>query len=99
MSETISLKGFFHLMRYLPIDASLFVKNRERFAKKLKQNAIAVFHSTDLMPISADATHPFVQHPDLFYLCGIDQEDTVLLICPDAREKKTPGSTVYPQNK
>lgn len=74
-------------MRYLPIDSSLFVNNRERFAKKLKQHAIAVFHSNDMMPTSADGTHPFVQHPDLFYLCGIDQEDTVLVICPDAQEK------------
>jgi Xaa-Pro aminopeptidase len=75
-------------MRYLPIDSSLFVTNRERFAKQLKHNAIAVFHSNDIMPKSADGTHPFVQHPDLFYLTGMDQEDTVLIIYPDAKEIK-----------
>ncbi len=75
-------------MRYLPIDSSLFVTNRERFARQLKHNAIAVFHSNDIMPKSADGTHPFVQHPDLFYLSGMDQEDTVLIIYPDAKETK-----------
>ncbi|RPJ78588.1 MAG: aminopeptidase P family protein, partial [Deltaproteobacteria bacterium] len=47
-------------MRYMPIDLSLFVTNRERFIKQLKQNAIAVFHSNDIMPRSADGTYPFV---------------------------------------
>jgi Xaa-Pro aminopeptidase len=75
-------------MRYMPIDSSLFVINRERFIKQLKHNAIAVFHSNDIMPKSADGTHPFVQQPDLFYLTGIDQEDTVLMIYPDAAETK-----------
>jgi Xaa-Pro aminopeptidase len=75
-------------MRYMPIDSSLFVTNRERFAKQLKQNALAVFHSNDIMPKSADGKHPFVQHPDLFYLTGVDQEDTVLMIYPDVKEIK-----------
>lgn len=75
-------------MRYMPTDSSLFVTNRERFAKQLKPNAIAVFHSNDIMPKSADGTYPFVQNPDLFYLSGMDQEDTVLLICPDSKETK-----------
>ena len=75
-------------MRYLPIDKTLFVQNRARFAARLEPNAIAVFHANDIMPTSADGTYPFVQNPDLFYLTGIDQEETILVIYPDARESK-----------
>ena len=75
-------------MKYPKIDSSLFVKNRQRFAKQLKPNSIAVFNSNDFMPTSADGAHPFVQQTDLFYLSGIDQEETVLVVCPDASEKK-----------
>ena len=75
-------------MKYPKIDPGLFVKNRQRFSKQLKPNSIAVFNSNDFMPTSADGTHPFVQQTDLFYLSGIDQEETVLVVCPGAFEKK-----------
>ena len=75
-------------MRYLPIDKKLFIQNRKRFARKLEKNAIAVFNSNDIMPTSADGTHRFVQQTDLFYLSGIDQEESILVICPDAKEDK-----------
>jgi Xaa-Pro aminopeptidase len=75
-------------MRYPKIDSRLFVKNRQRFSKKLKPNSIAVLNANDFMPTSADGAHPFIQQTDLFYLSGIDQEETVLVICPDAFEKK-----------
>ena len=75
-------------MRYAKIDPSLFVKNRQRLSKQLKPNSIAFLNSNDFMPTSADGTHPFVQQTDLFYLSGIDQEETVLVVCPDAFEKK-----------
>jgi len=75
-------------MKYPKIDPRLFVKNRQRFSKQLKPNSIAIFNSNDFMPTSADGTHPFVQQTDLFYLSGIDQEETVLVICPDASEKR-----------
>lgn len=75
-------------MRYLPIDSSLFVQNRKRFAQRLKPGSVAVFNSNDLMPTSADGHHPFIQQTDLFYLSGIDQEESTLVICPDAREDK-----------
>jgi len=75
-------------MKYPKIDPSLFVKNRQRFRKQLKSNSIAVFNSNDCMPTSADGTHPFIQQTDLFYLSGIDQEESVLVIFPDAPEKK-----------
>ncbi|MEH0156795.1 aminopeptidase P N-terminal domain-containing protein [Limibacter armeniacum] len=74
-------------MRYDKIDQRLFVENRERFIKKLKPNSIAVFNSSDIQPTNADGTRPFKQHSDILYLSGIDQEETILLINPDAKDK------------
>jgi len=75
-------------MRYLPIDPSLFVEHRKHLKARLKPNSISVFLSNDVAPTSADGRLTFVQHTDLFYLCGIDQEETILVICPDAQEEK-----------
>lgn len=75
-------------MRYAPIPQALFIENRKNFANKLYPESLAVFHSNDIMPTNADGTMPFRQNSDLFYLTGIDQEDTILIICPDARDKK-----------
>ena len=75
-------------MKYLPIDSDLFIQNRKRLVERLKPNSVAVFNSNDLMPTSADGTHPFIQQTDLFYLSGIDQEESTLVICPDIKEKK-----------
>ena len=75
-------------MKYLPIDSDLFVQNRKRFDRQLKPNSIAVFNSNDIMPTSADGFHPFIQQTDIFYMCGIDQEESTLVICPGAREEK-----------
>ena len=75
-------------MKYLPIDSDLFVQNRKRFVEQLKPNSIAVFNSNDIMPTSADGIHSFIQQTDLFYLCGIDQEESTLVICPDGKEEK-----------
>ena len=75
-------------MKYSPIDKTLFINNRARLAEKLKPGSVAVFNSNDIMPTSADGAHLFVQNTDLFYLTGIDQEESILLICPDAAEKK-----------
>ena len=75
-------------MRYQKISAKLFARNRQRLSKQLKPKSIVVFNSNDFMPTSADGTHPFSQQTDIFYLSGIDQEETVLVICPDAPDKK-----------
>ena len=75
-------------MKYLPIDSDLFVQNRKRFVEQLKPNSIAVFNSNDIMPTSADGFHPFIQQTDIFYMCGIDQEESTLVIYPDAAEEK-----------
>lgn len=73
-------------MKYLPIDQKLFIENRQRFEKKLKPNSIAVFNSNDIMPTNADGTMPFRQNNDLFYLSGIDQEESILVIFPDSKD-------------
>ena len=70
-------------MKYLPIDRDLFIKNRNKFAKKMVQNSMAILNSNDIYPISADSTLPFAQHRDMFYLSGVDQEESVLVIFPD----------------
>lgn len=75
-------------MRYNPIHTGVYTKNRVRFAKELHSKSLAVFNSNDIYPISADSTLPFEQHRDLFYLSGIDQEESILVIFPDALEKK-----------
>jgi len=75
-------------MKYLPIDSSLFIQNRQRFASELKSNAIAVLNSNDVMPTSADGVRSFIQNTDFFYLSGIDEEESILVIFPDAREEK-----------
>ncbi len=71
-------------MKYLPIDRNLFIKNRKKFVAKMKPNSLAVFNSNDIYPVSADSTLPFAQHRDIFYLSGVDQEESVLVIFPDA---------------
>lgn len=75
-------------MRYVPIDPQLFVVNRSRLTKKLIPNSLALFNSNDIMPTSADGTMPFRQNSDLFYLTGINQEESILVICPDFPDKK-----------
>ncbi len=75
-------------MKYKPINNSLFVENRKKFTKKLQPRSIAVFNSNDIMPTSADGVLPFVQNTDLFYLSGIDQEESILVLCPNATEKR-----------
>ena len=70
-------------MRYEPINPELFQYNRERFTRKMQPDSIAIFHSNDLMPRSGDSFFPFRQNSGLFYLCGIDQEETVLVLFPD----------------
>ncbi len=71
-------------MKYTPLPASVFSHHRQRFMAELKPNSMAVFNSNDIYPISADSTLPFAQQRDLFYLSGIDQEETVLILYPDA---------------
>ena len=73
-------------MRYRKIDKNLFIKNRKKFTDQLKEGSIAIFNSNDIMPTNADGNLPFRQNNDLFYLTGIDQEETILVIFPDANK-------------
>ena len=77
-----------HPMKYLPVDNRLFKENRQKFVAKLKPASIAVLNSNDVMPTSADGTRSFVQNTDIFYLSGIDQEGSILVVFPDAGEEK-----------
>ncbi|MCP5062855.1 MAG: aminopeptidase P family protein [Ignavibacteriae bacterium] len=71
-------------MKYHKIDNSLFIKNRAKFIAQMKQKSIAVFNSNDLFTTGADSTIPFEQSSDLLYLSGADQEESILLLFPDA---------------
>ena len=75
-------------MRYQPLSALFYKNNRNKFCKNLAPNSLAIFNSNDVYPISADSTMPFQQQRDLFYLCGVDQEESILLLFPDAAEAK-----------
>ncbi|MEM9299070.1 MAG: aminopeptidase P family protein [Bacteroidota bacterium] len=75
-------------MRYTPITSELFIHNRKRLSKELKSNSIAVFNANDIMPTNADGTMSFKQNSDLYYLSGIDQEESILVIYPDFHDKK-----------
>ena len=67
-------------MRYRNIDPNLFKSNRSELFKLLSNNSIAVFNSNDLMPKNADQLMSFKQNSDMFYLSGIDQEETILVL-------------------
>ncbi len=75
-------------MRYAPIDNKLFIKNRENLAKRMKPHSVAIVHANDIMPTNADGTMAFVQNANLFYLTGVDQEESIVLIAPDFPDEK-----------
>lgn len=75
-------------MKYEPISNQLFIKNRKKFMERMEPGSIAVFNSNDIYPVSADSTMPFQQHRDLFYLSGVDQEESMLLLFPNALDPK-----------
>ena len=75
-------------MRYESIPNSLFIKNRSNFIAKMKPNTIAILTSNDVKHNNADDVMGFTQNNDLFYLSGINQEETILLLYPDATKKE-----------
>jgi len=70
-------------MKYLAVNERLFINNRKNFVSRLKSSSIAIFHSNDEYPRSGDQSFLFKQNPDFFYLSGIDQEQSVLILYPD----------------
>ncbi|MBX9890540.1 MAG: aminopeptidase P N-terminal domain-containing protein [Amoebophilaceae bacterium] len=75
-------------MRHTSITPDLFIKNRKKLQQQLLPNSLVVFNANDMMPRNTDGTMPFVQNSDLFYLTGIDQEETILLLYPDALKQE-----------
>ena len=67
-------------MKYNTLDSNLFIQNRNLFSRKLENNSIAIFNSNDVMPTNSDGNMPFKQNSDLFWLTGVDQEESVLII-------------------
>ena len=75
-------------MRYQPLPATEYIHNRKNFMAAMQAKSLAVFNSNDIYPVSADSTLPFAQHRDIFYLSGVDQEESILVLFPDAVEAK-----------
>jgi Xaa-Pro aminopeptidase len=71
-------------MRYNPISKDFYIEARQRFTRQMKAGSLAVFCSNDIYPTSADGHMPFKQATDIFHLCGVDQEETVLVLFPDS---------------
>ncbi len=75
-------------MKYLPLNPEIFVQNRERFARQMQKNSIAIFVSNDEVPSNGDAIYSFKQNSDLFWLSGITQEDSMVILFPDNPDPK-----------
>lgn len=75
-------------MKNLPLDPQIFITNRQRFVERMKPNSIAIFVSNDEVPSNGDALYPFQQNSDLYWLSGIVQEDTMVILYPDNPDPK-----------
>ncbi|TCZ68626.1 aminopeptidase P N-terminal domain-containing protein [Flaviaesturariibacter aridisoli] len=75
-------------MKHLPLNPELFSSNRRRFVERLAPRSIAIFLSADEYPANGDALHPFRQNSDLYWLCGIQQEDSMVILFPDNPDPK-----------
>jgi Xaa-Pro aminopeptidase len=75
-------------MRHAPIKSSLFIRNRERLRRRVLQNSLVIVNANDIPPTNADGTLVMVPNSDLFYLTGIEQEETVLMLAPDAADER-----------
>ena len=75
-------------MKYLPLNPELFIQNRRRFVSQMQQNSIAIFVSNDEVPSNGDAIYTFKQNSDLFWLSGITQEDSMVILFPDNPDPK-----------
>lgn len=75
-------------MKYQPLNPDIFIQNRKRFVEKMEKNAIAIFNSNDELPTNGDQLHRFKQNADLYWLTGIEQEDSMLILFPDNPDVK-----------
>ncbi len=76
------------MSKYLPLDANIFIQNRKRFTAKMQPNSIAIFVSNDEFPLNGDALHHFQQNSDLFWLSGIEQEGSMVILFPSNPDPK-----------
>ncbi|MFN5936866.1 MAG: aminopeptidase P N-terminal domain-containing protein, partial [Sphingobacteriales bacterium] len=79
---------YLHSMKYLPLDSTIFIDNRKRFVAGMEKHSIAIFNSNDELPSNGDALHKFKQNADLYWLTGIEQEDTMLILSPNHPDKR-----------
>ena len=75
-------------MKYLPLNSGIFVQNRERFVSRMQKNSIAIFVSNDEVPSNGDALYHFKQNSDVFWLSGVTQEDSMVVLFPDNPDPK-----------
>ena len=75
-------------MKSLPSNSAIFTQNRQSFVKEMKPASLAIFNSNDEMPTNGDALYPYIQNSDLFWLTGIEQEETMLILFPDNPDEK-----------
>ena len=75
-------------MKYEQIDRQLFIENRKKLSSLLGKDVVAIFNANDVMPTNADGTMPFRQNNDLFWLSGVDQEESLLLLYPENPNEK-----------
>jgi Xaa-Pro aminopeptidase len=75
-------------MKYQPLDPDIFIQNRKRFTERMEKNSIAIFNSNDELPLNGDALYKFKQNSDLFWLSGIVQEDSMVILFPDNPDPK-----------
>jgi Xaa-Pro aminopeptidase len=83
------------MRKYSAISSDLFALNRKRFSDKMKPNSVAIFHAADLLTRNGDCFFPFRQNSDIFYLSGLDQEETVLLLYPDCPKGKEYEAVIF----
>jgi Xaa-Pro aminopeptidase len=75
-------------MKNLPLNPELFVQNRQRFTKQMDRNSIAIFVSNDEVPSNGDAIYTFRQNSDVYWLSGVTQEDSMVILFPDNPDPK-----------
>lgn len=80
--------AYFSRMRHRALDPQLFVENRARLRERLLPNAVAIVNANDILPTNADGSLRLVPNSDLFYLTGVSQEQTILVLYPDADDEK-----------
>jgi len=82
------LNSKLYIMKFLPLNPQIFIKNRERFTSRMQKNSIAIFVSNDEVPDNGDSIYKFKQNSDVYWLSGITQEDSMVILFPDNPDPK-----------